>query len=96
MNFKDSRFDRLFTDSAFNIDPSIPNFKKTAVMEGLITEKLNRRKEQQAKQAKKAKKKKVVPKESTGDNELNSLVASLKAKTQNMQKKKKKNKPTKS
>ena len=40
---KDERFNALYTDNLFNIDPTDPHFKSTKGMEALITEKLSRR-----------------------------------------------------
>ena len=91
MDYKDSRFNRLYTDPAFNIDPSLPNFKKTAIMEGLIEEKLKRRKNQQLHTAKKGKNIHVVTTKASDDQDLSSLVSSVKAKAEKMKTKKKKN-----
>jgi hypothetical protein len=42
LNIKDERFQAIFDNHKFNIDPSDPSFKKTKAMEELVTEKQNR------------------------------------------------------
>ena len=43
LNIKDDRFNAVYTQPEFNIDPTDPNFKKTKGMDVLIKEKLKRR-----------------------------------------------------
>lgn len=44
INLDDNRFGAIYSSHLYNIDPTDPNFKKTKVMEKLITEKLKRKK----------------------------------------------------
>ncbi len=42
MNLKDPRFDAIFSDHNFNIDPSDQLYKKTKAMETILNEKIKR------------------------------------------------------
>ena len=44
MDLSDSRFEAVFTNPLYNIDPSSHEFKKTKAIENLIDEKVNRKK----------------------------------------------------
>lgn len=45
MNLSDDRFGAIYNSHLYNIDPTDPNFKKTKVMEKIISEKLKRKKD---------------------------------------------------
>lgn len=45
MNLDDNRFGAIYSSHLYNIDPTDPHFKKTKVMERIISEKLNRKKD---------------------------------------------------
>lgn len=45
VDLDDNRFGAIYSSHLYNIDPTNPNFKKTKVMEKIITEKLKRKKD---------------------------------------------------
>ena len=88
----DSRFSALYDTPAFNIDPSAQEFKKTEAINAIIKEKIRRRKQEEALPpgAKKSKKNNNAEKTVVyRDTSLDSLVKSVKAKTQSLKHKNK-------
>jgi hypothetical protein len=90
MNLNDPRFDAIFADHKFNIDPSDQNFKKTKVMETLLDEKVKRKmsgvnnvdaEESEPKQATK----------DSSSSSYNLLVKSIKSKTEVLKRKREEN-----
>lgn len=84
MDVADPRFGRLYTDAAFHIDPSASDFKKTLGMESLVEERLKRRKVDIDAEDQRRTSTKAVEDSSQA---LTSLVSSIKAKTNRIQKK---------
>lgn len=90
LELNDERFSSIYTSSAFNIDRSAPEYKKSAAMEALIEEKLRRRyiekefPEKEPKSSKLPVDEPVASRPSTSvDQSVNSLVRSIKTKTKN-------------
>lgn len=81
VDVKDSRFDALFTSHHFNIDPADPHYRKTKGTEALIGEKLKRRANTDTTEKVQAKQPKRDQKLNA---ELQTLVKSVKKKTQNV------------
>ena len=92
MDLSDSRFEAVFTNPLYNIDPSSHEFKKTKAIENLIDEKVNRKKSS-AREGKTGKKRvNTVPSEPARSDSLmlESLVKSVKVKAKQLQDRKKK------
>lgn len=80
LNIKDDRFNAVYTQPEFNIDPADPNFKKTKGMEVLIQEKLKRRYNDDDGAASTSNGLSTEKKQKTKDVSLKMLVKSLKRK----------------
>ena len=94
MNVNDPRFAAMYDSHLFNLDPSVPEFKKTKGTEAIINEKLKRsgNKRQKKisdidKQNEDAKRRKQTT-NITNNESLASLVQSVKSKTKHLQNKK--------
>ena len=100
IDVQDSRFKAIFDNPLYNIDPSVPEFKKTKALTSLLEEKLRRCEKtgrrpdgtSSAATQPAAKKAKIGPTADSGPSVLASLVKSVKAKTRLLQSKKKKKK----
>ncbi|ODV93778.1 hypothetical protein PACTADRAFT_51530 [Pachysolen tannophilus NRRL Y-2460] len=77
-DLSDDRFNEIFENHEFAIDPTAPQFKKTAIMSQIIAEKNKRRKDD--KKESKGNVNKKHKKGTTSSNELDSLVGRLKNK----------------
>ncbi|RMZ97338.1 ESF1 -like protein, partial [Brachionus plicatilis] len=84
VNLKDPRFEAIFTDHRFNIDPSDQLFKKTKAMENILNEKVKRIKEGQLAEDR-DEDDQVDKNESNG---VSLLVKSIKSKTESLKRKK--------
>lgn len=88
VDVQDSRFQELFENPLFNIDPSAPEYKKTQAMEALVEEKVKRRRLNKFKPAQ-SKTAEAPKEEKNTDTSLSSLVKSVKLKTKSLQEKRK-------
>lgn len=78
INLDDNRFSKIYSNPAFNIDPSAPQFKKTKAMSELVDEKIKRSSEIQKNDVKKSK---------LDKNDIKALVKAVKMKANNKKKK---------
>ncbi|ELT94111.1 hypothetical protein CAPTEDRAFT_163742 [Capitella teleta] len=85
----DSRFNELFDNPLYNIDPSAPEYKKTNAMDALVQEKVKRRRKNNYK-PQNSKNTSAAADADKKNSSLSSLVNSVKAKTKSIQEKKKK------
>ena len=87
MNVADPRFSAMYDSHYFNIDPSAPEYRKTKGTEALISEKIKRsgkrdRKKMIDREEEQVKKQKLMTnKQSTNEDNLASLIKSVKSKT---------------
>ena len=94
IDVKDSRFDAIYSNHMYAIDPSVSHFKKTKSMDALLMEKQKRRKQTGGKVRAEISEHEVDGKKKSGggkkDQELSMLVKSIKSKTQQFNAKKSK------
>ncbi|XP_074655065.1 ESF1 homolog [Tubulanus polymorphus] len=94
VNVNDKRFNAMYTSHLFNIDPSSHEYKKTKAMDDIVKEKLKRREITSKRTSSSspcnevASKKKKLSIEPLHTDNLDSLVKSVKMKTQRFKKKK--------
>lgn len=85
IDFSDNRFEAIYTDHNFNIDPSNQQFKKTKLMEELMNEKLKRKETQKEDEPQTDKvKDDNETNKPTNDASVSLLVKSIKSKTEVM------------
>ncbi|XP_060581600.1 ESF1 homolog isoform X3 [Ruditapes philippinarum] len=88
VNVADPRFSAMYDSHYFNIDPSAPEYRKTQGTEALITEKIKRSGKRDKhkmtvsdREEEQVKKPKLINKQTTNEDNLASLIKSVKSKT---------------
>ncbi|XP_053393712.1 ESF1 homolog [Mercenaria mercenaria] len=88
MNVRDPRFSAMYESHLFNIDPSAPEYRKTQGTEAIITEKIKRSGKRDknkvslsSQENEQVKKPKLMDKQTIKDDNLASLIKSVKSKT---------------
>ncbi|CAF0935309.1 unnamed protein product [Brachionus calyciflorus] len=84
VNIKDPRFQAIFTDHKFNIDPSDQLFKKTKAMENILNEKIKRIESGEVGNEDKSN----LDEDKNNSNGVSLLVKSIKSKTESLKRKK--------
>jgi hypothetical protein len=88
VDLKDPRFNAIFTDHKFNIDPSDQSFKKTKAMETILNEKIKRIQNNEFNQDSVSNVQSQEEKASREDASLSLMVKSIKSKTEILKRKK--------